>query len=167
MAAEMITQKELRELFQYDPETGVFKRLVGRSHNAPKGAIAGSQARDSRKPDSFYLRIKINRRLYKAHRLAWLYMTGEFPKDEIDHIDGNSLNNSFANLREATRTQNMQNCRRTNKYGFQGVSPRNSKWVAVLSVNKKPFYLGVYSTPQAAHAAYIKAKRQLHEFNTL
>src|ERR1700719_1662744 len=102
---EAIDDDRLRELLSYDPETGVFRWLVRKRQNVKAGDVAGSF------DGCGYCKISIDRRAYKAHRLAWLYMTGEWPPAEIDHINMNRADNRFANLRLATRHQNMANQR--------------------------------------------------------
>src|SRR5690606_34614864 len=99
----MLTQQRLKELLYYDPETGIFTRLVGRSGpRARAGDVAGS---DNGKG---YIRIYVDGRPYKAHRLAWFYMHGEWP-EEIDHRNGERADNRLSNLRPVTRQQNNLN----------------------------------------------------------
>lgn len=158
---DKITAAFLRELFHYDPETGVFTRLVTRPG---KGARVGDVA-GTLKP-SGYLTIWICGANHMAHRLAWLYVHGKWPDHEIDHIDGNRANNAIANLRDVTRSVNHENLRRArsdNAHGFLGVSPFKGKWwKARITVNGKWQHLGTFRTPEEAHAAYLEAKRRLH-----
>lgn len=107
-------------------------------------------------------------------RMAWLYMTGEMlPREvEIDHIDGDRANNRWSNLRLATSRQNSENihgAHRDSQTGLLGVSLDRSgaRYLARIFVDGKAVGLGVHSTAEAAHAAYVAAKRQLHEFGTL
>ena len=111
--------------------------------------------------------IKINNKSYKAHRLAWLYMTGSFPKNVIDHKDGNPSNNVFSNIREATSSENKQNekKRNDNTSGYVGVGKRGNKYVANIGVNKQKIFLGYFTTPELAYESYLKAKSKLHVFN--
>lgn len=102
-----------------------------------------------------------------AHRLAWLYMTGEWPKSEmVDHENTVRNDNRWSNLRDSTRTVNMENQRQAHKgsqSGLLGVSPRpNGAWVAQIQVSRKKLWLGEFSTPEQASTAYIEAKRRLH-----
>lgn len=165
----MIDAAELRRLFKYEPDTGNFVRLVAMGRKAETGAIAGSKALRGN------WRISIRKHQYAAHRLAWLYITGEWPKDEIDHIDGNPLNNRFANLREANSGENKQNrrvARKDNSHGFIGVylhgkSRGSALWRARIQLEGKQRHIGVFGSAEAAHAAYLDAKRKLHPFNTL
>ncbi len=155
-----VTAAFVRELFHYDPETGVFTRLVTRQGlGARAGDIAGT-----RKP-SGYLSIWICGANHMAHRLAWLYVHGKWPAHEIDHIDGNRANNAIANLRDVTRSvnhENLRSARSDSAHGFLGVSPFFGKWKARITVNGKFQHLGTFSTPEEAHAAYLEAKRRLH-----
>jgi hypothetical protein len=96
----MLTAERLRELMNYDQETGRFTRLISVSSNARAGDIAGSFNCNG------YRQIKIDGISYKEHRLAVLWMTGSWPKDQIDHADLNRAHNSWKNIREATRPQN-------------------------------------------------------------
>jgi hypothetical protein len=147
----MLTQERLKELLQYDPNTGVFTWLKPTSNRVKVGSIATTNSRG-------YIIIGIDSVRYFAHRLAWLYMTGSMPKDVIDHIDGNPSNNRINNLREATQQQNLHNLRKSvkNTSGYKGVHfhKGTSKWRAVVTVDNKPKHLGLYLTPEEANIAY-------------
>lgn len=159
----MITAERLRELFRYDPTTGVFVRLKSR------GAAKGGAPSGCLSPIG-YLQIRIDGKLYYAHRLAWLYVHGVWPADMIDHADGRKINNRIANLREATNQQNLRNMARLrsdNTSGFKGVywDKRRETWIAATSVNGKFKWLGSHPTREAAHEAYmVFAKAQYGEF---
>ena len=141
------TQKKLKELLSYDENTGVFVWLVNMGSNKVKGINAGIDYRT--KQGKSYRRIRIERKHYQSHRLAWLYMTGELPENDIDHIDGNGLNNSFNNLRSVTRVENCRNMRKTsrNKSGTTGVywHKRDKAWIARITVISRDVYLGCFS----------------------
>lgn len=164
-----LTLSEAQKLLSYDPETGVFTRLTSCGGYA-KGTVAGCvMVRGDRT-------ISINRKRIKEHRLAWLFMTGNWPTKEIDHIDGNPQNNRFANLREATSAQNKQNrhvARKDNKHGLIGVYKHGvSKdgapvWRARIQTDGKCKHIGLFDSAEKAQAAYLMAKRELHSFNTL
>lgn len=109
-------------------------------------------------------------RCYKAHRLAFLSMTGEWPTGEVDHMDGDRLNNRFGNLRDVSHAVNLQNRRNAtsrSESGILGVQKNWNKWYAVITTNGQSKNLGGYATPEEASAVYLQAKRRLHEGNTL
>lgn len=156
----MLTQQRLKELLYYDPETGIFTRLVGRSGpRARAGDVAGC---DNGKG---YIRIYVDGKPYKAHRLAWFYMHGEWP-EEIDHRNGERADNRLSNLRPVTRQQNNlnQSIYRSNTSGLKGVSfyKATGKWKAQIQVNGRKIGLGYYQTKEQAHQAYVAAARELH-----
>lgn len=159
MSKTDLTAERLRELLHYDAETGVFRWRVDRSIKTKAGAVAGNPQR------SGHLRIGIDRREHQAHRLAWLYVTGKHPDHQIDHINGDPRDNRFANLRDvpvAVNIQNQRKPRRDNASGFLGVSPWKNRWQAHICVFGKRQYLGQFETPEAAHSAYLVAKREMH-----
>lgn len=160
--------KTLRGIIEYKPDTGEFIWLVNRRSHAGKvapGAAAG--ARDS----TGRLRIMIDQRMYSAPRLAWLYMTGKFPKSQVDHIDGDPRNNKFSNLREATPQENAQNIKKPRSHSKSGllgvISLPNGKYQAKIVVRGKPIWLGTFTDALDAHTAYLEAKRKLHSHGTL
>lgn len=161
-----LTQGVLKSFLRYDPLTGVFTRIaVAHSSHAKVGDIAGSV--DSRG----YLRIYVDGRQYKAHRLAWLYLHGSWPSGEIDHIDHNKQNNAAANLRNVPRNVNQQNraSSTSSASGLLGVTTTlgGRRYVARIRVSGLSKHLGVYRSSRAAHLAYVAAKRLHHEGNTL
>jgi len=157
-----ITPERLRELLSYDPETGVFIRLITTSNRAPRGSVAG------RNNGNGYLRMMLDGQTYYAHWLAWFYVYGTWPDNEIDHRDGDGTNNRIDNLRQATHAQNGQNqpLRITNKSGMPGVSwsKLHSQWEAYIWVNLKKKYLGLFDDVKDAGEAYLNAKQNLHSF---
>jgi hypothetical protein len=148
----MLTQERLKELLQYDEHTGVFTWIKPTSNRVKAGSLAANCNTHG------YLYARLDKKHYGAHRLAWLYMTGKMPKNLIDHIDGNPLNNAFANLREATQEQNLHNLKKSikNTSGYKGVHFHKStnKWRAVVTVKNKPKHLGLYATPEEANNVY-------------
>ena len=157
----MLTRERLRQLLSYDEDTGVFHWANPVSTAVRQGQIAG------RKLNTGYWQIMVDSRRYQAHRLAWLWAYGEFPPNEIDHVNGDRSDNRLVNLRPATKAENQQNvgARKTNKCGFMGASPHMSgRWTAQIKHGGKKYYLGLYGTPEAAHAAYKAAKAELHTF---
>jgi hypothetical protein len=166
MAKTDLTAQRLRELLHYDPETGVFTRIA-KSHRTanrmPLGPIPGSPS------DNLYMRIGVDGFRHFAHRLAWLYMTGEWPSADVDHINRDRQDNRWANLRSATRSENMQNTviGRQNKSGYKGVSwlKHHQQWHAHFKVNKKNVHVGYFATAEEAAAAYARAV-VLHQSHT-
>ena len=153
-----ITQAYLRELLDYDQSSGLFSwkvKRIGVKAGRPAGCVCKHRG---------VVVVGIDGRLYLAHRLAWMWMVGEWP-EVIDHIDGNPANNRFANLRSVSQAVNMQNRRRPakhNKLGVLGVREANGRFKAELKHQGKRFYVGRFDRKEAAHAAYIEAKRALH-----
>ena len=131
----MLTHEHLREILDYCPVTGIFRWKVKRCGRAMPGQITGALNSDG------YKQIFLGGKHYKCHRLAWFYMTGEWPKNQIDHIDGNRGNNAFSNLREATNSQNQMNrsMAANNKSGVKGVCWYKStqKWRAKIKFQGK------------------------------
>jgi HNH endonuclease len=152
-----ITAARLRELLHYDPVTGEFRWVKSLNPKIHVGDIAGTLANGYRK-------ITIRGREYAAHQLAWLYMTGKWCSALVDHRDGNRSNNRWDNLRHATPSQNSANRRmnRNNKCGFKGViRAQSGRWCASIYKNGRSRHLGTFSTPEAAHAAYMTEARKL------
>jgi hypothetical protein len=108
--------------------------------------------------------IMINKRPYYASRLAWMYVHGDMPILEVDHIDCDPLNNSISNLRLATRSQNLANTRkkagRTSKYKGVYWQKHTQKWMARIQVKGKSLYLGIFDSEEEAHAAYCKSAKE-------
>jgi hypothetical protein len=152
----------VRELFDYDSTNGVLVSRTKRGRRWPKGAIAGSL--DSRG----YRQIQIAGRVYKAHRLIWLHVHGEWPSQQIDHINGVRDDNRIGNLRQASNQQNCLNTTRTfgeTASGLRGVSVHQPGcWRARISINGRTKHLGLFPTPQQASAAYLAAKSESHAF---
>ena len=176
-----ITSKLIRQLLDYDPDTGIFiwrKRptnmfLAGKQtaeHNAAtwNGKWAGKPAGVIKKEG--YIKISIYAKAYRAHRLAWFYYYGVWPKKEIDHINGVRDDNRIANLREATRSENNQNKVKTKGSSrFIGVSwdKNRLKWIAKIKLNKRTYTLGRFDSEINAYDAYLRAKAKLHTFNPI
>lgn len=161
----MITQGRLKELLHYDPDTGLFTWAKSRP-GCRVGAVVGTRHKEG------YWQVRLDRRLYLTHRLAFLYMLGRLPAQHVDHINRDRGDCRWCNLREATNSENAQNQQATQRKtssGLLGVSwhKRIGKWVAQITANKQHINLGCFDTPEAAHAAYITAKAELHPFSTL
>ena len=136
-----LTQTRLKELLKYSQETGEFTWVDTRNHNVKIGDVAGQHSQD-------YVRIKIDRKTYLAHRLAWLYAYGEWPQGEIDHINHVRSDNRLSNLRDVSRKINSQNrvIPSDNKSGVMGVtwSKADKKWQSTIGARKTYKYLGIY-----------------------
>jgi len=160
-----LTQEMLKELLEYDPNTGIF-RWKNRRGSAKKGAEAGNYCPDG------YIEIRVYKKLHKAHRLAWLYMNGEHPSMDIDHIDGNRSNNSIFNLRHVSRLDNLHNQRlpySRSKTGLIGSwkHSQTGKYTSQIRSDGKKICLGLFDTKEEAHKAYVEAKRKLHATCTI
>jgi len=157
-----LPHSRLRELLYYDPSTGLFSWKESRGSKS-RGQEAGVFN------DNGYVVIRVDKRLYAGHRLAWFYEFGEWPEEQIDHIDGNRGNNKIHNLRKASNKENSRNTalKSSNSSGYKGVSRcnRSGLWYASIKINGKTKSLGRHLTPEAAHTAYIKeAKLVFGEF---
>jgi len=142
----MVSAERLRELLHYDPETGIFRWRNWRT--GPAKETAG-------RPSQRYLQIQVDGRRYQAHRLAILYVTGVWPPDVVDHIDGDGFNNRIANLRSATKSQNLHN--RRNPGGVIYIAKR-AKWWARIGVGERRRHLGYFDTEVEAHEARRRAR---------
>lgn len=157
-----IPVETLREIFIYDPETGVLRWKTKHARKVIKGTAAGHLAK------SGYVLIRILGGLYRAHRIAWAIHTGSWPKGELDHENRIRNDNRILNLREAGRSEQIANTKinRTNTSGYRGVSfvptqnknrsPRTKPWLASMRVNGKYIYLGFHLTAEEASLAYEK-----------
>jgi hypothetical protein len=145
-----LSHDQLLKVIRYDPETGDF-------FNIPLGIkLAGSPRKE------WYLKIRVNGTYYSAHRLAWLYMTGRWPANDIDHINLLKNDNRWGNLREATRSDNFANRARyrNNTSGVKGVCRKDGKWFAQISARGRKFHLGYYDDINDAARAYEDAARK-------
>ena len=153
-----ITQEELKSTLSYDESTGVFVNIKPK-RGVKFGVEAGCVHSNG------YRYIMLNRRLYRAHRLAWLYVTGNWPSDLVDHLNGNKSDNRFCNLREASKSQNQHNTGRqkNNTSGYKGVSydKSRSKWIATICHQNSKKTLGHFNTAEDAYAAYCIAAKNL------
>lgn len=159
----ILTAAALREHVSYDPLTGEFRY---KNTHRRRCYLAGDTFGH---PDEMgYRKVNIGGAKFRLHRLAWLYMTGEWPKNDIDHINGIRSDNRIANLRDVPRSMNLQNSKhkKLGATGLAGVTiKRNTfttKYLAQIKANGKWNNLGRYDTPEEAHEAYMAAKRKLH-----
>jgi hypothetical protein len=154
-----LTRARLRELLDYNPKTGEF-----RWRKRPRNSVHLDRPAGYVQPLQGYRYIGIDRRLYRAHQLAWFYMTGRWGRPSIDHRDGDATNNRWSNLRRATRSQNNANRfrPRNNTSGYKGVylCRESGRWRATIRKNGENIHLGTFDTRQAAHAAYVAAARK-------
>lgn len=161
-----LTAERLRELLHYDVDAGIFTRLIRSTNSVQIGDVAGSINSNG------YHKIRVDGVEEFSHHLAWLYVYNVWPKDQIDHIDGNRANNRIVNLREATPAQNMQNqhkARRDSDSGLLGAyfDKKGNCWCSQIKSNGKSYGLGSFDTKEDAHLAYLAAKSKLHEFGNL
>lgn len=162
MALSQLTQEEVRGIFRYNRRDGLLIRkfTVGAAR-----AGTSSQCKDR----DGYLVVGINGRLYRAHRVIWLYVYGDWPLNDCDHINRVKDDNRIKNLRDVTRSQNKQNmlaCK-SNKCGIKGVywSERYERWMAEIGHQGKQIRIGQYKTIKEAADAYAATAANLHEFN--
>jgi hypothetical protein len=164
MAGANITAQEVRSVLDYDPSTGIFRWKIDRG-NVRSGSVTGCLH------SSGYLLIGYRNRILRAHRIAWLYVHGEWPSKHIDHINGIKTDNRIVNLRDVSRSVNGQNQRQPtarNKLGlYLGVYKAKNKYSAQIAINGKSRSLGQFTNADEAYDAYLTAKRKFHEGNTL
>jgi hypothetical protein len=151
--AMTLTVEQVRAVLDYDPETGRFTRKA----NRPLALVGTDPTRLKR--DGYYVVSVCGEREIRAHRLAWFITYGEWPAGEVDHINGDPRDNRIANLRVASRSQNAANQRTQARKQLKGITfnKKVGKWQA--AARKK--YLGVFDSPEAAHAAYVTAAQSL------
>lgn len=139
-----LNQTTIRELLDYNPETGVFTNKVTRSNRSKKGAVVGA-IKYNKASDKSYLVTSLYCKKYYMHRLAFMYMVGKFP-DQIDHVNGNGLDNSWKNLRSVCNQDNQRNRVRAknNTSGVTGVGWDKSRklWTATIQVSGRNISLG-------------------------
>jgi hypothetical protein len=173
-AESKISQEYLKSILDYDPETGIFTwkhrprehfktEPVWKSWNTRySGAVAGGRNGGE------YIIISINRRSFLAHRLSWLYMIGEFPQDQIDHINGVRDDNRIVNLRSVTNSENHRNQKKpkSNSSGVTGICwhKRKNKWHAYIRTDDKRIHLGYFDNIFEAACARKSAENK-HGFH--
>lgn len=156
-----ISVSALRSVLYYEPLTGVFIWQGRPPWAAPNwnwtGKVAGAKVNG-------YMAIKVNYRRYYAHRLAWLYMTGQWPTEQIDHINLDRADNRWVNLRAATAQQNIRNrnVMRTSTTGIKGVYRHRKRYRALIGIDGKQVNLGHFEDAKQAAAVRLNAER--HHF---
>ena len=152
-----ISHERLLELVEYNPETGAMTWLKPTSNRVKAGARAGSLAGNG------YWQIKLDGTVYNYHRVAWFYVTGVWPDRWIDHKNGDIADNRFNNLRLSSISQNAGNMKRRadNMTGLKGVERKRKKFAARIRHEGERHNLGVFDTPEEAHAAYFEAAQRL------
>lgn len=159
MAKNDLTQERLKSLLSYDPDTGIFRWINSPTNCVKAGQVAGTPNLNG------YVRIIIDKKKYYAHRLAWLYVEGKWPKDQIDHINGNRSDNRIANLREVNQKQNSENVlsRTNNTSGERGVVwlKEKKKWRVQIRHNYKSLYFGNYKNFDEAVLVAKKERERL------
>ena len=153
-----ISAEIVKEFLSYDPETGIVTWIKNRGSNDIVGKVAG-YTRQGYKHG--YVDIKINDKIYLAHHIAWVLMTGSWPTQDIDHINLIRNDNRWCNLREVSRSKNLHNSgpRKRNTSGYKGIKfvPKGRrKWCAMVMINYKQHYIGVFNTVEEAVAARNK-----------
>ena len=159
----MITYEVAKALFDYNPSTGSLTWKFSSGKNVKKGKEVGTND-TTPKSNTKYRKTSIFGDRYKVHRIIWLMQTGDWPKGEVDHIDGDGLNNKWSNLRDVTHSQNLMNAavRSDSTSGYKGVSYDRSRdrWYAYINLDGKRKMLGRYKTKQEAVDARLKAEQQ-------
>lgn len=158
-----LTAEQVRELFDCSAD-GVLTWRVKPAAGVAAGAVAGSVDATG------YRRVLVRGRRYMAHRLVWAHVHGRWPESEVDHIDGARANNRPSNLRDVSSTVNHQNLRRacsTSQSGLLGAHREGRRYAARIRTPHGRVRLGQFASAEEAHAAYVAAKRRLHEGNTL
>lgn len=153
----LLSHGRLTQALSYDSATGVFRWKEVR--RGPVGRVAGHLNTNGHR------QIKLDGLYWIAHRIAWFYVHGVWPENEIDHKDLNKDNNAIENLREATHVENCNNRKaspKTNKSGYKGVSLQHGRWHAQIKRKGKCYHLGLYDDPAEAHAVYVAASQKFH-----
>jgi hypothetical protein len=165
MAITDFAAEQLKEVLHYPPDTGIFTWATDMGGRGKAGAVAGWYQRG-------YTVIGVLGERVHAHRLAWFFVRGQWPAQQLDHINGDKQDNRIENLREVSDLENKHNIRKAqsnNRSGFLGVAPTANKkrWVATITTNRRQQYLGTFDDPAQAHAAYLAAKRDQHSTCTI
>lgn len=150
-----ISHQRLKELLEYFPETGSFLWQERKKNMRERVGSVDNKG---------YLRISLDKVRYKAHRIAWFYIHGEWPEGMLDHIDGNKLNNKLNNLRDVQQNVNSYNTETaysSSKTGFLGVTKVGNRFYPRLGISGKVHHFGGYGTPEEAHEVYKAQKKKV------
>lgn len=155
----MVTVERVRDLLNYNPFTGDLTWRVRCGSRGMPGKKAGSPTKNG------YVEITFCGNRFYAHRVIWFYVHGVWPK-QIDHKNGIRTDNRLNNLRAADAGNNAQNLRKRTKNtsGYTGAFRSRGRWRSQIKCGNKQHFLGVFDSPEEAHAAYATAKKQLHNF---
>ncbi len=167
MANQILTAEYLRSRLDYDSSTGVFTHKHDFGSRYKVGDRADTSGHAALRE---YRLVNLLNQKFLAHRAAWLHTHGIFPGLPIDHINGNKSDNRIENLRAVEIRLNAENIRKpqkNNSTGFLGVQPHQGRYRVRLTVDRKQIQIGMFSTPEEAHAAYVVAKRKYHEGCTI
>lgn len=159
---QTLTLELLRERVDYNSDTGCFTWRQKCRGQVVVGSVAGRIDKDG------YRIFQLHGVTYRAHRLAWFWCNGVWPEHEIDHINGNRDDNRIANLRPANKSENQQNlavARVTNRSGLLGAHLTHGWYYSRIKVGGVTHRLGKFTTAEAAHQAYLKAKKSIHTHN--
>lgn len=149
----MITKDNVKELFDYDQNTGnLIRRSTGRKADSPQS--------------KGYLKVNYKGAIYASHRIVWLWNYGAWPEDDIDHINHVRTDNRIANLRDVPHIENMKSVKRDNKTGFEGVKFSGNKFTSHIKTNGKKLHLGTFDTAKEAHEAYVNKHIELYGLNS-
>lgn len=162
-ANSTLSQSTLMRLFEYNAATGIFTRLHSIHGNPLRKEITEANSNG-------YIAMVICGRKEYAHRMAWLWVYGIHPSGVIDHINGIKTDNRIENIRDVTQQANLQNrkkIRLNSKSEFRGVRPSLKKWSARITVSGKEHHIGSFDTREDAYAAYLSAKRLMHDGCTI
>jgi outer membrane protein assembly factor BamB len=159
-------EDKIRDRLSYDVNTGLLSWRINVSKNVKAGAKAGHIRKDG------YSRLCVDRQFFLAHRVAWMLHYGSWPTSEIDHLNGERHDNRIANLRDVSKSINLQNQRKAtskNMTGFLGVSwhARTKCYAARININGTEKHLGYFKTAEKAHEAYLSKKRMVHQGCTI
>lgn len=154
----MFNQKFLKSILNYNKKTGIFIWKKPFGYKMKQGDTAGSNSHG-------YIGIRISKKLYSAHRLAWIYVYGKSPKYDIDHINGNKKDNRISNLRDITHLENSYNTlkpHKNSKHGIVGITWDKNKWLVRIRTKLGRLTIGRYVKKEDAGNAYLEAKRKYH-----